>query len=70
MTVGSAGGLLDEGFEMNKPWTANFMRGTYGYGRVTIVNSSALHFEYIEAGRSGDVGAGDILDDVWVHRER
>ena len=44
--------------------------GVYGYGRVTVYNASALHFEFVEAGPSDNSSLGQVLDDAWVLRYR
>jgi Iron/zinc purple acid phosphatase-like protein C len=44
---------------------------TYGYGRVTIKNATALHFEFVEAWNEMDsASSGDVLDEVWIFRGR
>lgn len=72
LTIGTAGAHLDEadvGVFTNS-WTANVILQTYGYGRISIKNESALHFEFVKAGGDSDPTTGDILDDVWITRKR
>lgn len=53
----------------DRPWTANAIFQIFGYGRVTIQNATALHFEFIRAGyEPNDPQAGTVLDDVWIYR--
>ena len=70
ITVGSAGAALDTpGLYWNR-WTERYIKGNYGYGRVTIANASALHFEFVKAGAANDTSAGETMDDVWIMRDR
>lgn len=71
ITVGSAGALLDTtGTFYPQEWTARSIQGVYGYGRVTVVNASAMHWEFVKAGAENDTDAGSVLDDVWIIRDR
>ena len=70
ITVGTAGANLEmTGLYWNW-WSARHISGVYGYGRITVVNATALHFEFVKAGDANDTSAGDTLDDVWVIRDR
>ena len=70
ITVGSAGAQLNTvGLYWNW-WTAKSIRGVYGYGRISVANSTALHFEFVKAGDANDTTAGDTLDNVWIVRSR
>jgi hypothetical protein len=70
ITIGSAGARLDNGFEYNNPWTAKYIRGKYGYGRITVANATDMHFEFVGHGGPEDPMAGEIHDGVWIRRER
>jgi Iron/zinc purple acid phosphatase-like protein C len=72
LTIGTAGAHLDEadiGIFTNT-WTDNVVLQTYGYGRITVKNESALYFEFVKAGNETDPTAGNVLDDVWILRDR
>ena len=70
ITIGTAGAHLDEADLYNNPWTAVYIKGTYGYGRMTIHNSTDLFFEFIQGSATDDdPDAGEVLDSVWIHRE-
>lgn len=70
ITVGSAGAELSTvGLYWNR-WTAKSIRGVYGYGRISVANATALHFEFVKAGDANDTRAGDTLDDAWIVRDR
>jgi hypothetical protein len=70
ITVGSAGAHLDDVALYPNQWTAYHVQGVYGYGRITVMNSSSLHYEYVVAGADTDETAGQVLDDVWISRSR
>jgi acid phosphatase type 7 len=71
ITVGSAGAHLDENVTLYKQeWTAKFIAQEYGYGRITVVNATAMHWEFVRAGADNDTDAGAVLDEVWILRER
>jgi hypothetical protein len=70
VTVGSAGAKLDAGFELVNFWTDHFIKGEFGYGRITVANRTDMHFEFVLHGPVKDERAGSVLDDVWIHRER
>lgn len=70
ITVGSAGAKLDEAWLYRNGWSAEFIRGEYGYGRITVANATALHFEFVRAGDQDDPEAGKVHDDVWIRRHR
>jgi Iron/zinc purple acid phosphatase-like protein C len=53
----------------DRPWAAQAIFQLFGYGRVTIHNATALHFEFIRAGyEPNDPQAGTVLDEVWIVR--
>jgi hypothetical protein len=70
ITIGSAGGKLDETFIYANPWTSKFIRGEFGYGRITVANDTHLNFEFVRHGDMDDLFAGEIHDDIWIHRDR
>ena len=69
ITVGTAGAKLDHGFDLVNEWTAHFIKGNFGYGRITVANHTHMHFEFVLHGTGEDVG-GKVQDDVWIHRNR
>lgn len=70
ITVGTAGAKLDEEPLYDNQWTAKNIQHVYGYGRVTVMNASALLFEFVQAGRVNDTDAGAVRDQFWVTRHR
>ena len=71
ITVGSAGAHLDENATLySQEWTVTFIPMEYGYGRITVVNASAMHWEFLRAGSENDTKAGIVLDHTWIIRER
>jgi hypothetical protein len=70
ITVGSAGATLDDGSEFQNEWTAKWIRGEYGYGRITVANASAMQFEFVRAGPRDDSMAGQVDDEIWIRRDR
>jgi hypothetical protein len=58
--IGSAGADLDLTAPLlRRPWTASFIREN-GYGRISVLNSTALHFEFIS-------NADDtVKDETWI----
>jgi hypothetical protein len=70
ITVGTAGAKLDHHIPFyNASWAARNIQGVYGYGRITIPNATALHFEFVRAGAQDDKAAGSVLDDVWIRKD-
>ena len=70
LTIGTAGTKLEKNRILSQHWAERFILGEYGYGRVTVVNSSALYFEFVRAGSNSDNRTGQVLDDVWITRNR
>ena len=71
ITIGTAGAHLNEAMSLyRRPvWTDQIIFQTYGYGRVTVANRSAIHFEFIKAGNEQhDTTAGTVLDDAYIIR--
>jgi len=61
---------LDD-FELyDNGWTAKYIKQEYGYGRISIANASALHFEFVKASAENDTSTGEVHDDVWLIRDR
>lgn len=69
ITVGSAGASLTKNSMFPNQWTEKFIQETYGYGRITVANATALHFEFVQAGSGEDPDAGHVLDDVWLTKQ-
>jgi hypothetical protein len=68
ITVGSGGARLDDTQLFRNTWSAKFIKQEYGYGRITVMNATALHFEFVKAGDQNDTTAGDVHDNVWIQR--
>ena len=66
ITVGSAGAPLDDFYDAtyNQTWTGKYLRGVFGYGKINVVNDTALRFEFIS------YNDDSILDEVWIIRDR
>lgn len=69
ITIGSAGAILDDSTLYQQSWTEKFIKSQYGYGRITVVNTTSLHFEFVLAGPDTDPKAGTVADEVWINRE-
>ena len=61
IVIGSAGADIDSAPQYDVPWSEH-LEMSYGYGRVSVVNSSALLWEFI---RNLD---RSVSDSVWIHR--
>lgn len=70
ITVGTAGASLDLAPFYKSSWSRKHIVNTFGYGRVTVMNSTAIHFEFVKAGPKDDPGSGKVLDQVWIRRNR
>jgi acid phosphatase type 7 len=73
ITIGTAGAHLDDSNLFDNNWTEKYINGTYGYGRVTVYNSTSLQFEFVQATTNFTDNNDDdnlVLDDVWIIRER
>lgn len=68
ITVGTAGAKLDTGtlIPSYSKWTEAFLKD-WGYGKVTIYNSSSLHWSFVS---SYGENQGQTLDDFWITKER
>ncbi|CAB9510615.1 Probable inactive purple acid phosphatase [Seminavis robusta] len=66
ITVGSAGARMENNTVFDTVWTKKYIPGVYGYGRVTVENATAMHFEFVQAGRNFEPWAGHVLDDAWL----
>ena len=62
ITVGTAGAQLTNETLYKQDWTEKSLV-EWGYGRVTVYNSTALHFEFV-----ADDEEGTVKDDVWIMR--
>lgn len=70
ITIGSTGAKLRKfGVLYPNSWTKKFIPKTFGYGRITVANSTALHFEFVQAGDAADPEAGKVLDEVWITKD-
>jgi len=71
ITVGTSGAQLRKGhLYPHSHWTSKFIKGTYGYGRITVYSATALHFEFVQAGSQEDADAGRVLDNVWLRKDK
>lgn len=70
ITIGSAGADLDSEDLYSNTWTDAFIKGKFGYGRITVANETSLLFEYIKAGNTSAEGTGEVMDSVWLTRRR
>jgi hypothetical protein len=71
VTVGTAGWHLDDLSSMYPgSWIGRLLEGEYGYGRISVMNASTMHFEFVKAGAESDASSGDVLDDFWIVRDR
>eukprot|EP00794_Sanderia_malayensis_P005168 gene5168-5820_t len=61
IVVGTAGMSLDGDYWLDKNWS-KYHENAYGYGRVTVANSSSLLYEWI---RNKDQV---VRDKVWIHK--
>ena len=68
ITVGTAGAALDIAELYPQSWTAQFIQQQYGFGRITVHNASAMHFEFVVAGPEESTETGTVQDDVWIQR--
>lgn len=68
-TIGTAGALLDSaGVVAPKEWRLHF-EATYGYGRITVANSTHMLWEYIRASDSNASAVTPtpfVADSVWI----
>lgn len=64
-TIGSAGYPLDDADLYRKDWVG-FVDHSFGVGRVTIANSSAMHWEFIRTDDCND--AGTLVDETWIRK--
>ena len=72
LTIGTAGAHLDDADleTFVNPWTAKVLLSTFGYGRVTVQNATALHFQVVQAVVGAENETGQVLDDIWILRDR
>ena len=62
IVVGTAGRSFDGEDYWPKIWSM-YREINYGYGRVTVANSTALHWEWIR--NKDDV----VADEVWIYKK-
>jgi len=62
-TIGSAGASLDIVDLYSKDWVENFTM-EFGIGKITVANSTHMHWEYIE--NKEDDNHGKVTDEVWI----
>ena len=77
VTVGTGGVGLTENVQLYpNMWSKKSIPNQYGYGLVTVSNSSALSFQFISVGPNTSSGDGNgeptrtVQDEVWIHRNR
>jgi acid phosphatase type 7 len=67
-TIGSAGASVDKGSLMpDKDWVEYFEQ-EYGYGRITIYNSTALFWEFIRNRASSGDNVPVAVDSKWIKK--
>jgi hypothetical protein len=47
-------------------WSAKLIKQEYGYGKITVMNSTALSIR--QGGDQNHTSSGDIHDDVWIRQ--
>lgn len=72
ITIGSAGAHLDDEPLYDNKWTAQNIQHEYGYGRITVMNATALRFEFVKLDdEDGDSNSTpSVRDQVWITRRR
>ena len=68
ITIGSGGARLEVALHRRASWTAKALR-EFGYGRITIMNSTALHFEFVKVDKDNS-SSGMIDDEVWLYHDK
>ena len=63
IVVGTAGKVLDHSDYWPVSWSVYRDQSNFGYGRITVANSSSMHFEFV---RNKD---GVVEDEVWIHHD-
>jgi hypothetical protein len=61
ITIGTAGAELDESPLLRKTWVG-YSSAQWGYGRITVANATALHFEFV----SDEDGL--TKDSLWIKK--
>ena len=59
IVVGTAGRSLDPDIWFKKPWSI-YRNANYGYGRLQVVNSTAMLWEWVEN------SSGKVKDMAWI----
>jgi len=62
-TIGSAGFSLDGASLWKKDWVEHYEEH-WGFGRITVANSTAMHFEFIRNKENN--GKGAVVDETWI----
>lgn len=65
-TVGTGGAPLNGNgttILQGEHYTEHFSKEHWGVGRATVFNASSMHWEFIEV-------EGNVLDEVWITRDR
>lgn len=73
LTIGTAGARLDSAdspIMEDASWTDKLILGHFGYGRVTVHNSTSMQLEFVKHGGPDDPNGGTVLDDFWLERDR
>ena len=63
LIVGTGGAPLDDGPILHNDHTDYFDNTRFGVGRAAVYNATTMHWQFIAVG-------GDIMDDVWLTRDR
>lgn len=66
--VGTAGAKFHYGNLYENHWSEKNIFGKYGYGRITVSNSTNMHFEFVHVGADDGKLPGKVLDDVWFSK--
>jgi hypothetical protein len=66
-TIGSAGFPLDSVGVYEKDWVEHF-DDDFGFGRITIANSSAMHWEFIR--NKDNNNRGSVVDEIWIWKKK
>jgi hypothetical protein len=65
ITVGTAGAKLYEGKPYFSEWSEVFLR-EWGYGKVTVYNSSCIHWSFIPSHGENE---GKVMDELWMTKD-
>ena len=59
IVVGTAGRSKDPDIWFRKPWSI-YRKADYGYGRVSVINATTLHWEWVLN------SSGKVLDETFI----